>query len=106
VPGIPEWLLWTWLGAGPATFYSLARVLRPEPRSQERTPRHLLAAAAAIAVPTVACTFSRGEDASLEVFLVFGPPAAAFGPAHAGLGPRGVAGQVRSAQGNAPLGHS
>ena len=35
-----------WLVVGPATFYSLARVLRPEPRHLERTSRHLLASAA------------------------------------------------------------
>ena len=44
-----------WLGLGPTLFYSLARVLRPEPRDPERTSRHLLASAAtSFAVPVLA----------------------------------------------------
>ena len=44
-----------WLAVGPMTFYSLARVLRPEDRHPERTPRHLLASAAtSFAVPVLA----------------------------------------------------
>ncbi len=37
--------MWAWLVVGPTTFYALARVLRPEPRSWERTSRHVLAGA-------------------------------------------------------------
>ncbi|MBC7679527.1 MAG: hypothetical protein H7233_11155, partial [Pseudorhodobacter sp.] len=44
-----------WLLIGPACCYSLARVLRPESVTGERTSRHLLASAAmAYAVPTLA----------------------------------------------------
>ena len=44
-----------WLGLGPTLFYSLARVLRPEPRDPERTSRHLLAGAAtSFAFPVLA----------------------------------------------------
>ena len=44
-----------WLGLGPTLFYSLARLLRPEPRDPERTSRHLLASAAtSFSVPVLA----------------------------------------------------
>jgi hypothetical protein len=77
--GVPEWLLWGWIAVGPMTFYSLARVLRPELRSPERTPRHLLAAAgAAFSVP-MAATIALGGDDELGVAIVFGVPAFALG---------------------------
>lgn len=67
-----------WLLVGPATFYSLARVLRPEPRSAERTPRHLLAATAtSFAGPVLAADVAvRGDDG---VVVGLGAPAAVLG---------------------------
>ena len=54
--------LLVWLAVGPATFYSLARVLRPEPRHPERTPRHLLASAAtSFGLPAVAVLVLAGR---------------------------------------------
>ncbi len=51
-----------WLVVGPAAFYSLARVLRPEPRHPERTLRHLLASAAtAFGLPVIAVLVLAGE---------------------------------------------
>ena len=76
---LPYWLFWGWIAFGPMTFYSLARVLRPEHRSWERTPRHLLAAAAAaLAVPMAASLAVPGE-ADLSVAIAFGTPAAGLG---------------------------
>ena len=52
-----------WLGLGPTLFYSLARVLRPEPRDPERTSRHLLASAAtSFAFPVLAVLVLGGSD--------------------------------------------
>jgi hypothetical protein len=75
---VAEWALAAWALAGPATFYSLARVLRPETRSAERTPRHLLAGTAtSFAVPVLAATSARyGDDG---VIVVLGSPAAVLG---------------------------
>ncbi len=72
----------TWLAVyallGPATFFSLARVLRPEPRSPERTPRHLLAATAtSFALPVLAATSASGGDEGVVIAL--GSPAAVLG---------------------------
>lgn len=70
-------LLWTALG--PASYYSLARVLRPEPRHPERTPRHLLAATAtSFGVPTVAALalLETGVDG---IVIGLGTPAFALG---------------------------
>ena len=78
--GVPQWLMWSWLLLGPTTFYSLARVLRPEPRSAERTPRHLLASAgAAFAVPTLASMVLARPSDDLDVFILFGVPAILLG---------------------------
>jgi len=67
-----------WAVVGPATFYSLARVLRPEPRSAERTPRHLLAATAmSFAVPVLAA--SQAYDGDDGVIITLGCPAAVLG---------------------------
>ncbi|MBC7375631.1 MAG: hypothetical protein H7323_16705 [Frankiales bacterium] len=53
--------LLVWLVVGPAAFYSLARVLRPEPRDPERTPRHLLASAAtSFGLPVIALSVLAG----------------------------------------------
>ena len=67
-----------WALVGPAAFYSLARVLRPGPRSPERTPRHLLAGTAtSFAVPVLAAMASpHGDDG---VIVGLGSPAAALG---------------------------
>lgn len=76
---LPDGVLYGWIGAGPAAFYSLARVLRPERRSAERTPRHLLAAAAtALAVPTIACLLAPSGDTD-EVVIGYGTPAFVLG---------------------------
>lgn len=69
-----SWIL-LWTGLGPALFYSLARVLRPEPRSRERTPRHLLAATAtSFAVPVLAANIAYDGDDG--VIILLGTPAA------------------------------
>ena len=67
-----------WLLIGPACCYSLARVLRPESVTGERTSRHLLASAAmAYAVPTLADMTS----SDIGVQAIFGPPAFILGVA-------------------------
>lgn len=72
-----SWIL-LWTGLGPALFYSLARVLRPEPRSRERTPRHLLAAAAtSFALPVLAANSAYSGDDG--VIILLGTPAAVLG---------------------------
>lgn len=75
---LPDWALLGWLALGPATFYSLARVVRPEPRSPERTPRHLLAAAGtALAFPTVIGLLVPTGD--VDVIVVYGSGAGVLG---------------------------
>ena len=56
--------LLVWLAVGPAAFYSLARVLRPEDRHPERTARHLLSSAAtSFGVPVLAVlALAQGGD--------------------------------------------
>jgi hypothetical protein len=71
-------VLISWVLLGPTTFYSLARVLRPEPRSAERTPRHLLSGTAtAFAVPTLVDQLLVQGDGA--VMIGFGCPAAVLG---------------------------
>lgn len=76
-PGsLPSPVVLGWLVVGPACCYSLARVVRPEPVSAERTPRHLLAATAvAFAVPSLADMTHTEVGAQ----FLFGPPAFVFG---------------------------
>ncbi len=70
-----------WLLVGPMCFYSLARVLRPEPRHPERTPRHLLAAAAtSFAVPVLAVLLlGQAGGTGDDVVIGFGSIAAVLG---------------------------
>lgn len=75
---LDPWAVYGWIIVGPATFYSLARVLRPEPRGGERTVRHLLAGAGtAFGVPTLACLLAASGDDGLIVTL--GTPAFLLG---------------------------
>lgn len=68
--------MWAWMLVGPATFYALARVLRPEPRSWERTSRHVLAGAgAAFGIPTVLALVAPEGTASGGVVILFGSAA-------------------------------
>lgn len=72
---VSVWALLVWMVVGPASFYSLARVLRPEPYDLERTSRHLLASAAtSFGLPTaVGLALGLGND------LVIGLGVPAFG---------------------------
>lgn len=68
--GTDSWGQLVWLVVGPAAFYSLARVLRPEPRHPERTPRHLLASAAtSFGLPVIAVSVLAGGGDTLVVGL-------------------------------------
>ena len=68
-----------WLVVGPAAFYSLARVLRPEPRDPERTPRHLLAGAGtALSVPVLAVLALGGDGSTVGEDVVMGLGSLAF----------------------------
>ena len=74
---VSDWALPVWLAVGPACFYSLARVLRPEPYDLERTSRHLLASAAtSFGLPT-AVGLALGLDDDLVITL--GLPAFGLG---------------------------
>ena len=69
-----------WLLVGPGTFSSLARVLRPEPLHPERTPRHLLAAAAtALASPVVVELSFGPQGYGASAMLVMGSAAFVLG---------------------------
>lgn len=73
--------LWAWLVVGPTTFYALARVLRPEPRSWERTSRHVLAGAGTSFGLPVVGAFVAGratQDVAPSVALVILFGSAAF----------------------------
>lgn len=75
---IPLGWIAAWALVGPAAFYSLARVLRPEARSPERTPRHLLAATAtSFAGPVLAA--NSAHDGDDGVLVTLGTPAAVLG---------------------------
>ena len=68
-----------WLGLGPALFYSLARVLRPELRDPERTSRHLLASAAtSFSVPVLAVLLLADGGSSTGDDVVIGLGSLAF----------------------------
>ena len=72
--------LWTWALVGPAAFYALARVLRPEPRSWERTPRHVLAGTAtSYAAPVVAALAAESSLATEAIVIPFGSSAFLLG---------------------------
>ncbi len=72
--------LWAWLLVGPTTSYALARVLRPEPRSWERTSRHVLAGAGtSFAVLAAAGLTSPSRPASGTAVTLFGSAAFALG---------------------------
>lgn len=74
---VSDWALLVWLVVGPASFYSLARVLRPEPYDLERTSRHLLASAAtSFGLPTAAgLALGLGDD----LVITLGLPAFGLG---------------------------
>lgn len=72
--------LWAWALAGPTGFYALARVLRPEPRSWDRTPRHVLAGAAtSYAAPVLAVMTAPSSRATDAVVIPFGTVAFVLG---------------------------
>ena len=72
--------LWAWALTGPATFFALARVLRPEPRSPERTPRHVLAATAtSYAVPVLAALNAAPSLETDDIVMSFGTVAFLLG---------------------------
>lgn len=72
--------LWAWALVGPTCFYALARVLRPEPRSWARTPRHVLAGTAtSYAVPVIAALSVPSSLATDAVVIPFGTVAFVLG---------------------------
>jgi hypothetical protein len=73
-------VLWAWAFTGPATCFALARVLRPERRSAERTPRHVLAATAtSYAVPVLAALSNGPSPATDQIVMPFGTVAFVLG---------------------------
>ncbi len=63
--------LWAWALAGPAAFSSLARVLRPEPRSWDRTPRHVLAGTATSYAAPVVAALVAGSSLETDAIVIF-----------------------------------
>ena len=69
-----------WRGLGPTLFYSLARVLRPEPLDPERTSRHLLASTAtSFAFPVLAVLVLGGSGTGDDVVIHLGSLAFVLG---------------------------
>ena len=72
--------LLVWLAVGPAAFYSLARVLRPEARHPERTTRHLLASAAtSFGAPAIAVLVLGADGAGDDLVIGLGSIAFCLG---------------------------